>query len=91
LWVCVRYTLAYFYFLEDTDTEALGLVVFDELERVQSHILIEQMNRYFQETWKGRTRASQLIPEPFFVHSELTTGVQLADLVAYILSWEFRE
>ena len=80
----------YFYFLEDTDADTLGLVVFDELERVQSHILIEQMNRYFQETWKGRTRASQIIPEPFFVHSELTTGVQLADLVAYILSWGFR-
>ncbi len=80
----------YFYFLEDTDREALGLVVFDELERVQSHLLIEQMNHYFQATWKGRTRASQIIPEPFFVHSELTTGVQLADLVAYILSWGFR-
>lgn len=80
----------YFYFLEDTDREALGLVVFDELERIQSHLLIEQMNRYFQATWKGRTRASQIIPEPFFVHSELTTGVQIADLVAYILSWGFR-
>jgi hypothetical protein len=80
----------YFYFLEDSDREALGLVVFDELERVQSHLLIEQMNHYFQATWKGRTRASQIIPEPFFVHSELTTGVQIADLVAYILSWGFR-
>jgi hypothetical protein len=80
----------YFYFLEDTDREALGLVVFDELERVQSHLLVEQMSHYFQATWKGRTRASQIIPEPFFVHSELTTGVQLADLVAYILSWGWR-
>jgi hypothetical protein len=80
----------YFYFLEDTDQEALGLVVFDELERVQSHLLIEQMNRYFQDTWKGRTRAAQIIPEPFFVHSELTTGVQIADLIAYIVSWGFR-
>lgn len=80
----------YFYFLEDTDRKELGLVIFDELERIQSHILIEQMNRYFWTTWKGRTRASQIIPEPFFVHSELTTGVQIADLVAYILSWGFR-
>jgi hypothetical protein len=57
---------------------------------VQSDILIEHMNRYFQETWNGRTRASQIIPEPSFVHSELTTVVQLADQVAYILSWGFR-
>lgn len=80
----------YFYFLEDTSPDALGLVVFDELERVQSHILIEQMNRYFQDTWTGRTRSSRIIPEPFFVHSELTTGVQVADLIAYLLSWGFR-
>ena len=80
----------YFYFLEDSTPDALGLVVFDELERVQSHILIEQMNRYFQDTWTGRTRSSRIIPEPFFVHSELTTGVQIADLIAYLLSWGFR-
>jgi hypothetical protein len=80
----------YFYFLEDTDRDEHGLVVFDELERIQSHLLVEQMNHYFQATWKGRARASQIIPEPFFVHSELTTGVQLADLIAYILSWGFR-
>lgn len=80
----------YFYFLEDSSPDALGLVVFDELERVQSHILIEQMNGYFQDTWTGRTRSSRIIPEPFFVHSELTTGVQIADLIAYLLSWGFR-
>ncbi|MFQ5615791.1 MAG: DUF3800 domain-containing protein [Anaerolineales bacterium] len=32
----------------------------------------------------------QITPEPFFVHSDLTTGVQLADLVAYLISWGFR-
>jgi hypothetical protein len=74
----------FFYFLEDKGPDAPGLVVFDELERVQSHL------RYFQDTWTGRTRSSRIIPEPFFVHSELTTGVQLADLIAYVLSWGFR-
>jgi hypothetical protein len=80
----------FFYFLEDTDPGASGIVVFDELERVQSHILVDQMSRYFAETHTGRLRAGRIIPEPFFVHSELTTGVQLADLVAYIISWGFR-
>ena len=80
----------FFYFLEDTGPDTLGLVVFDELERVQSHILVEQMSRYFQETRTGRARAPRIVPEPFFVHSELTTGVQLADLVAYLVSWGFR-
>ena len=38
----------------------------------------------------GRLRASRIIPEPFFVHSDLTTGVQIADLFAYVISWGFR-
>lgn len=68
----------------------LGVVVFDELERSQSHLLINQMERYFMDTRKGQSRRSRIIPEPFFVHSHLTTGVYLADLVAYIISWGVR-
>lgn len=39
------------------------------------------------KTAKGRMRSSNIIPEPFFVHSDLTTAIQIADLVAYITSW----
>lgn len=77
----------YFYFLEDRPGEQLGLVVFDELERSQCHILIDQMARYFRETARGQARASLVIPEPFFVHSHLTTAVQIADIVAYLTAW----
>lgn len=68
----------------------MGAIVFDELERSRSHILVEQLERYFGRTVPGRQRAGRIIPEPFFVHSDLTTGIQLADLVAYVLSWGFR-
>ncbi|WP_298269680.1 DUF3800 domain-containing protein [Geobacter sp.] len=80
----------FFYFLEDVDSSASGIVVFDELEKSKSHILLGQMDRYFKLTAKGRRRAEQIIPEPFFVHSDLTTGIQVADLAAYIISWGFR-
>ena len=80
----------FFYFLEDRDEDEQGVVVFDELEKSQSHLLIDQMHRYFAETAVGRRRASRIIPEPFFVHSDLTTGIQIADLVAYVISWGFR-
>ena len=80
----------FFYYLQDHDPGTMGIVVFDELEKSRSHLLVEQMDRYFKHTAKGRYRASQVIPEPFFVHSDLTTGVQLADLAAYVLSWSFR-
>ncbi|MDO8588977.1 MAG: DUF3800 domain-containing protein [Armatimonadota bacterium] len=81
----------FFYFLEDVGPENMGIVVFDELEKSRSHLLLGQMDRYFKLSAKGRQRAGQVIPEPFFVHSDLTTGVQLADLAAYILSWGYRD
>jgi hypothetical protein len=80
----------FFYFLEDCPDHHQGLVVFDELDRSKSHILVDQMSRYFQTTAKGRLRASRIVPEPFFVHSELTSLVQIADLVAYIIAWGVR-
>jgi uncharacterized protein DUF3800 len=59
-------------------------------KRAQSHVLIHQMSRYFRETQTGRLRSARVIPEPFFVHSDLTTGVQLADFLAYITAWGVR-
>jgi hypothetical protein len=78
----------YFYFLEDH--KSMGTVIFDELEKSQCHILIKQMEEYFINTDKGKNRSSYIVPEPMFVHSELTTAIQIADLVAYIISWGVR-
>ncbi|MFT3827645.1 MAG: DUF3800 domain-containing protein [Chitinophagaceae bacterium] len=80
----------FYYFLEDKPDEPRGIVVFDELDKSASHLLLDQMDKYFKKTAKGRYRASLIIPEPFFVHSDLTTGIQIVDFVAYILSWNFR-
>ncbi|MCY3731168.1 MAG: DUF3800 domain-containing protein [Rhodospirillaceae bacterium] len=79
----------FFYFLEDNADEQ-GIVVFNELEKSHSHLLIDQMHRYFEQTAVGQHRASRIIPEPFFVHSDLTTGVRIADILAYVISWGFR-
>jgi hypothetical protein len=79
----------FYYFLEDQRVEA-GLVVFDELEKSQSHVLVGQMDYYFKFTQPGKQRANLVLPEPFFVHSDLTTGIQLADLAAYVISWSVR-
>lgn len=81
----------FFYFLEDAKLpQEQGIIVFDELEKSQSHILIDQAHRYFKDTATGKHRASLIVPEPFFVHSDLTTGIQIADLIAYCVSWGFR-
>ncbi|MDN3566014.1 DUF3800 domain-containing protein [Paeniroseomonas aquatica] len=68
----------------------MGTIVFDEVEKQQSQILLGQMERYFLHTNKGRQRSSLIIPEPLFVHSDLTTMIQMADLVAYVVSWGVR-
>jgi Protein of unknown function (DUF3800) len=80
----------FFYFLQEYGRKGIGVVVFDELERSRCHILHDQMSLYFKETATGMQRAMRILPEPLFVHSELTTAVQLADLVAYIVSWGVR-
>ncbi len=80
----------FFYYLEDKTSEPMGVVVFDELEKSRCHLLVDQMEEYFLKTAKGRMRSSRIVPEPFFVHSDLTTAIQLADLVAYITSWGVR-
>lgn len=84
----------FFYFLEDENRQRaskdMGIVIFDELEKSKSHILHDQMNTYFNNTYKGRERSKFIIPEPFFVHSDLTTGIFIADIVAYCLAFGFR-
>ena len=80
----------FFYSLEDSGTNEMGMIVFDELDKVKSHLLLGQMTEYFINTRKGQERSSLIIPEPFFVHSDFTMGVQIVDLAAYILSWGFR-
>jgi hypothetical protein len=79
-----------YYYLEDKKSDDQGIIVFDELEKSQSHILVSQLENYFKRTSKGRQRSGLVIPEPFFVHSDLTTGIQIADLIAYIISWGLR-
>ncbi|MFN4062355.1 MAG: DUF3800 domain-containing protein [Paracoccus hibiscisoli] len=80
----------YYHFLNQMPNDPAGFLVFDELDKTACHVLLGQISRYFQKTQNGRTRSRLIVPEPFFVHSDLTSLVQLADLVAYIISWGVR-
>lgn len=80
----------FYYYVNSKPGEELGLVVFDEKDKSQNHILIDQMSRYFQDNVTGKSRSATIVPEPFFVHSDLTTMIQVADLIAYIISWGLR-
>jgi len=80
----------FFHFLNNSTNDEIGLVIFDELDKRQSQILSNQMYDYFLKTRKGRIRSRLIVPEPMFVHSDLTTLVQMADIVAYVISWGIR-
>ncbi|WP_324133583.1 DUF3800 domain-containing protein [Bosea sp. (in: a-proteobacteria)] len=80
----------FFYFLNGLEGDPMGYLVFDELDKTQSHILLGQVSSYFIKTQNGRTRSRLIIPEPFFVHSDLTTLIQLTDIMAYVISWGLR-
>jgi len=80
----------FFYYLEDSGPDVQGAIVCDELEKSRCCILIDQFGSYFSRTRNGIARSQQIIPEPFFVHSHLTTGIQVVDLVAYVVSWGLR-
>ncbi|QGZ34851.1 DUF3800 domain-containing protein [Stappia indica] len=80
----------FFHFLNTKEDRQMGYLVFDELDKSSCHLLLEQVSRYFTRTQNGRTRSRLIIPEPFFVHSDLTTMIQVADLIAYIISWGIR-
>jgi hypothetical protein len=79
-----------FSFLEQHDSRERGLLVMDEIDRSDAHRLVRRMRTYFRRTRFGREQRHRVVPEPFFVHSDLTTGVQIADIVAYVLSWNVR-
>jgi hypothetical protein len=67
-----------------------GVLIFDEQDPALSQQLLDQINRYFAGTDRGRQRAKRMIPMPFFVHSDLTPAIQVADIVAYVVNWGLR-
>jgi Protein of unknown function (DUF3800) len=79
-----------YYFLEQHEPSERGLLVMDEMDRVEAGQLMSQMSAYFQSTAFGRARCRRIVPQPLFVPSDLTTGVQVADLVAYVINWNVR-
>jgi len=79
-----------FYYHLDHKNRTMGYVICDELEKTKSHLLLTQIKKYFLKTQKGQKRSELIIPETLFVHSDLTTLIQMADLIAYIISWGYR-
>ena len=74
----------------DGPDHAHGVLIFDEQDKALSQGLLDQIHQYFVGTDRGKQRAERMIPMPFFVHSELTPAIQIADIVAYVMNWGLR-
>jgi hypothetical protein len=80
----------FFYFLDDLKPSPVGVVVIRDQDGPLARQLGAQMDRYFKHTTRGRQRASQVVAEPLVARGELTTGSEIAALVAYVTAWGFR-
>ena len=78
----------FFYFLEE-DKEP-GLLVMDGSEKQADRKLVRRIERYFTHSRTGRERTQWIVPVPLFVESDMSYGVQVADLCIYCLNWGWR-
>jgi Protein of unknown function (DUF3800) len=78
----------FYYFLESQNEH--GLIIMDQSEKRLDQTFVRQMETYFSKTATGRNRASRIVPSPLFVDSDMTFGVQAADICLYCLNWGFR-
>lgn len=78
----------YYYMCEYA--KEMGLIVLDETEKIQDRRFVRMLERYFTGTLTGRYRSTRIVPSPFFVSSDMTYPVQVADVVVYALNWGFR-
>ena len=78
----------YFWFLEARQEH--GLLVMDQTDKAEDRRFLNRIRRYFEKSQNGRTRAQWIVPSPLFVDSELSAGIQAADICIYCVNWGFR-
>jgi hypothetical protein len=78
-----------FFYLLERDKEH-GLIVMDEVQKEEDRRFARRMEAYFTRTSTGRFRSTSIIPSPFFVSSDMTYAVQVADIVIYCINLGFR-
>lgn len=78
----------FFYFLRDRGQH--GLLVMDQTEKTADSKFVDRLQSYFLRTQAGRERTEWIVPTPLFVSSDMSIGVQAADILLYCINWGFR-
>lgn len=67
-----------------------GLFVMDQTEKTEDKRFVRRLHDYYTKTQTGRSRTHWIVPTPIFVDSEMSPGVQAADVCLYCVNWGFR-
>jgi hypothetical protein len=67
-----------------------GMVVMDETDRTDDRRFMRKLEKYFSAHDRGREHASLIIPTPFFVSSDMSYPVQVADVVIHCIAQTYR-
>lgn len=78
----------FFYFLEQKKEH--GLFVMDQTEKRNDRRFVKRLHNYYTQTQTGISRTQWIVPSPLFVDSEMSVGIQAADLCLYCINWGFR-
>jgi uncharacterized protein DUF3800 len=78
----------FFHFLEQKQEH--GLFVMDQTEKQNDKRFVKRLHDYYTKTHTGMSRTQWIVPAPMFVDSEMSPGVQAADLCLYCINWGFR-
>ena len=82
----------FFYFLNSRDDDPMGYIVFDELDKSASRVLLKQVGKYFLGAKKGKIRSRLVSAHPLFFaifilrdfhgrNARLVRGLNLWELV----------
>lgn len=78
----------FFNFLEQKTEH--GLFVMDRTENTQDKRFVKRLYDYYTKTENGQKRTKWVIPSPLFLDSEMSPGIQAADICIYCINWGFR-
>lgn len=79
----------YYYHLEKCGE--YGLIVMDETDKAEDRRFVRKLEAYFEKTQSGRLRTRWIVPNPFFVSSDMAAPIQAADVCIYCVNWGFRK
>jgi hypothetical protein len=79
----------FYRFLQEQNDD--GFLIMDQCEKKFDKKFKKQLHNYFKKTEIGKKQSEFIIPEPFFIESDINYFIQIADLIIYIINHGYRK